>query len=127
MRTIITDRHVREWVDGYVKAWTTGDPKDIEALFTEDAESYEWPYETSWIGRAAIVEGWRSRAAWQAGGWTFDWSPLVVNGDTFAVRGLGVYQELGTFDNLWVVTLGDDGRCVVFRMWNNELTSSAAG
>ena len=32
-----------------------------------------------------------------------------------------MYEKLGTFDNLWVVTLDDDGRCVFFRMWNNEV------
>jgi hypothetical protein len=111
---------VRAWVEGYVKAWKTGDPGDIEAIFAEDAESYESPYETAWVGRAAIIEGWRARMGWQEGGWEFDWELLVINGDTFAVKGTGVYAELGTFENLWVVTLDGAGKCVVFRMWNNE-------
>ena len=117
----VTEQQVRDWVAGYVTAWTSGDPKDIEALFAEDAESYEWPYETAWVGRAAIVEGWQVRAPWQEGGWTFDWTPLVINGDTFAIKGTGVYTELGTFDNLWVVTLDGKGRATTFRMWNNEV------
>ncbi|GAA4596413.1 hypothetical protein GCM10023194_68570 [Planotetraspora phitsanulokensis] len=121
MAKVITEQQVEHWVDGYVKAWTTGDPEDIKALFAEDAESYEWPYETAWIGRQEIIDGWRARAPWQEGGWTFDWSLLVVNGDTFAIKGTGVYAKLGTFDNLWVVTLGDEGECTVFRMWNNEV------
>jgi len=121
MARTITEQQVREWVDGYVKAWTTGDPTDIEALFAEAAESYEWPYETAWVGREQIVAGWRERAPWQEGGWTFDWSLLVINGDTFAIKGTGVYAKLGTFDNLWVVTLDEDGKCIVFRMWNNEV------
>lgn len=117
----VTEQQVRKWVTRYVKAWTTGARKDIEALFTEDAESYEWPYETAWVGRREIVDGWQTRAPWQEGGWTFDWSLLVINGDTFAVKGTGVYAELGTFDNLWVVTLDGSGRCTTFRMWNNEV------
>jgi len=117
----ITEKQVRNWVDGYVKAWTSGDPKDLEAIFAEDAESYEWPYETVWAGRASIADGWRERAPWQEGGWTFDWTLLAINGDTFAVKGTGIYAALGTFDNLWVVTLGADGRAVSFRMWNNEV------
>jgi hypothetical protein len=117
----VTERRVQDWVAGYVKAWRSGEPSDIEAIFTEDAASHEWPYETAWLSRDEIVEGWQARAPWQAGGWTFDWDLLAINGDTFAVKGVGVYAELGSFDNLWVVTLADDGRCAVFRMWNNEI------
>jgi hypothetical protein len=28
---------VERWMDGYVHAWTTNDPGDIAALFTDDA------------------------------------------------------------------------------------------
>lgn len=115
-----TEQRVRTWVDKYVKAWTTADPKDITALFTKDAEYHEQPYETDWIGRDAIVEGWLGRQQWQEGGWAFEWDILMVTGDTAAIRGTGVYTKLGTFENLWVVTFAPNGRCAVFRMWNNE-------
>ena len=121
MAKTVTEQQARDWVNGYVKAWTTCDPKDISALFAKDAESHEWPYVTAWLGRQQIIDGWRERAQWQEGGWTFDWSLLAVSGDTFAIKGTGVYTKLGTFDNLWVVTLNDQHRCIVFRMWNNEI------
>jgi hypothetical protein len=108
------------WVQSYVHAWTTADPKDIKTLFAKDAQYHELPYETSWIGREAIVEGWLSRQPWQEGGWTFDSRVLMVTGDTAAVQGTGVYKELGTFENLWVITLDPHGKCTEFRMWNNE-------
>jgi SnoaL-like domain len=120
MTRTITEEQVRTWVGGYLKAWSTCDRGDIGALFTENADSHEWPYETAWVGRQQIIEGWQARAQWQEGGWSFDWSLLAVNGDTFAVKGTGVYAKLGTFDNLWVVTLDDTGGCAMFRMWNNE-------
>jgi uncharacterized protein (TIGR02246 family) len=116
-----TQLQVQAWVEKYVHAWTTADPGDIGSLFTEDAEFHEWPYETHWMGRDEIVEGWLSREPWQEGGWTFDWDILMVTGDTAAIRGRGVYTELGTFDNLWTVTLTADGKCSAFRMWNNEV------
>jgi len=72
-------------------------------------------------GRAEIVEGWLGRQPWQEGGWTFDWDILMITGDTAAVRGTGIYDKLGTFENLWVLTLDKSGRCTVFRMWNNEI------
>jgi hypothetical protein len=42
-----------------------------------------------------------------------------LSGDTAAIQGTGVYAELGTFDNLWTVTLDDDAS--MFRVWNNEV------
>jgi hypothetical protein len=115
-----TTEQLTGWVDRYVHAWRTADPADIAALFTPDAEYHERPYETAWIGREAIVKGWLSRQPWQEDGWTFDWVPLMITGDTAAIQGTGVYTEFGTFENLWVVTFADDGRCRNFRMWNNE-------
>jgi hypothetical protein len=116
-----TEEQVTAWVEGYVKAWQTTDPKDIAVIFANDAESYEWPYETEWIGLPAIIDGWSSRTDWQKDGWTFEWRLLHINGDTFAVQGVGHYVKLGNFDNLWVVTLNDDGKAAVLRMWNNEV------
>lgn len=116
-----TKEQVEAWVTSYVKAWKTSNPKEIAALFTKDAEYHEWPYETSWVGRDAIVEGWQGRDPWQEGGWTFEWSILAINGDTAAIEGTGVYTKLGTFANLWTVTFDKAGKCRVFRMWNNEV------
>ncbi|MCE7010412.1 nuclear transport factor 2 family protein [Kibdelosporangium philippinense] len=112
---------VEAWVDAYVHAWRTASPKDIKALFAPAAEYHEWPYVTDWIGRAEIVEGWLSRQKWQEGGWEFEWSILMINGDTAAIKGTGVYKELGTFLNLWTVTFDKRGKCLMFRMWNNEI------
>jgi hypothetical protein len=118
---VLSRQQVERWVGAYVHAWETYDTDDIATLFTADGEYHEWPYQTHWIGRDAIVEGWREREAWQEGGWTFEWSLLTINGDTAAVDGTGVYRSLGTFANLWVVTFGDAGTCSTFRMWNNEV------
>lgn len=118
---MVTKEQVEAWVARYVRAWETGAQKDIKALFAPNAEYHEWPYVTDWIGRDEIVQGWLSRQDWQAGGWDFEWSLLAINGDTAAVEGTGVYKELGTFANLWTVTFDQKGKCVMFRMWNNEV------
>lgn len=119
-----TTEQVENWVQRYVSAWTSYEDAAIAGLFSPDAEYHEWPYPTAWIGREAIVAGWNDRRAWQEGGWSFTWSLLTVNGDTAAIAGTGVYDELGTFANLWTITFADQGeRCAVFRMWNNEVVS----
>lgn len=116
-----TRQQVTSWVENYVHAWTTADPADIESLFAQDAEYHEWPYDTHWLGRGEIVKGWLERQPWQKGGWTFDWAILMITGDTAAIRGTGVYEKLGTFENLWTVTFTPEGTCRLFRMWNNEV------
>lgn len=118
----ITEQQVKDWVAGYVAAWRSGKRADIEALFATDAESYEWPYETAWVGRKAIVDGWRERAPWQEGGWSFEWR---LPAPAATLRGPGHRghrgTEQGAIGDLWVATLGGDGRAARFRTWNSEV------
>jgi ketosteroid isomerase-like protein len=117
----LTEQQIETWVAAYVHAWETYDPGEIAALFTPDGESHEWPYKTDWLGRDAIVEGWNERSDWQSGGWSFSWKILAINGDTAFVEGTGVYKELGSFANLWAITLDDErAACRFLYMWNNE-------
>ncbi|MFG2302449.1 nuclear transport factor 2 family protein [Actinacidiphila glaucinigra] len=118
---MITTQQVAAWLEAYVHAWATAAADDIEALFTPDAEYHELPYETSWVGRDRIVEGWLSRRNWQEGGWTFDWKILMVSRRHRRCSGDGRLQGVGDLRNLWVVTLDPYGRCSMFRMWNNEV------
>ncbi|MFI5846028.1 nuclear transport factor 2 family protein [Catenuloplanes sp. NPDC051500] len=119
----LTDDLVTAWITRYEHAWRTNDPADIVALFTADAEYHEEPYETHWIGRDAIVTGWRSRWGWQQGGWEFSSEITEISCDTVTITGVGVYAELGTFDNRWTVTFTGD-RCTRFHMVNTERDST---
>ena len=110
---------VDSWMQRYLTAWATNESAHIGDLFTEDAEYHEVGYDTDWIGRAEIVEGWQSRFEWQSGGWTFDWTLAAIVGDTAAITGTGHYAALGDFGNIWTVTFDGD-RCSMFRMWNGE-------
>ena len=116
----MTEADVTKFVDRYLRAWRSNDADDIRAIFTEDAEYHEEPYETHWIGREQIVQGWRSRWDWQKGGWTFEWTLREADANTAVVDGIGHYTELGDFDNLWTVTFADDGRVARFHMINRE-------
>ena len=105
---------------GYLKAWESNSAGDIAELFTEDAEYHESPYETEWIGRDEIVDGWRGRWNWQKGGWRFEWSLVSIEGQTVVVAGIGHYTQLGDFDNVWTISFDDQGRASRFEMVNNE-------
>ncbi|WP_164703067.1 nuclear transport factor 2 family protein [Modestobacter sp. KNN46-3] len=115
-----TTASITRWVEDYVTAWKSNARADIEDLFTDDAEYHESPFDTQWIGRDAIVEGWRSRWDWQSGGWEFEWSITAIDGWDVVITGIGRYAKLGDFDNLWTVTFDGSGRCRRFVMVNTE-------
>jgi len=115
-----TAESITSWVDGYLRAWTTNASNDIAALFTEEAEYHEAPYDTEWIGRDEIVEGWQSRWDWQQGGWNFEWSITSIDGAQVVITGVGHYTKLGNFDNVWTLTFDESGRCSRFEMLNTE-------
>ena len=122
MLTDLTKRQVEDWVGRYLTAWRSNDPKDIAAVFTNDADAHELPYETDSEGLGEIVALWQERSTWEGTGeWTFEWEEVAINGDTFVITGVGHYPALGDFSNLWVVTLNPDGKASTFRMWNNQV------
>lgn len=121
---VLAAEDVVAWTERYVRAWETNDPLDIAVLFTEDAEYHESPYETNWIGRDAIIEGWRSRWSWQQGGWSFRWQLDSLVGGTAVVSGVGSYTELGEFDNVWTITFRTPELCESFTMVNTERENS---
>jgi ketosteroid isomerase-like protein len=92
---------VERWVDGYVRAWSSNDPADIGALFTEEAEYRTAPWREPWSGREAIVAGWLARKD-EPGGWSFEREVLAVAGDLAFVRGRTGYPDEGeAYSNLW--------------------------
>lgn len=108
---------VERWVDGYERAWTTNDPEDIGALFTEDARYLTAPYREPWAGREAIVRGWLDRKDDQ-GEWSFERRVLAVHDDLAFVQGRTWYaDEERWYANLWVIRLTLDGRASEFTEW----------
>jgi ketosteroid isomerase-like protein len=104
------------WVRGYIAAWKSNDAKDIAALFTQDAIYSTGPFDEPWVGQQAILDGWIGIGD-QPGDWTFEYEVLAVDGDLGVMHGNTVYKESGTFSNIWLIRLTDDGRCKEFREW----------
>ena len=105
------------WVTGYVRAWESNDPKDIERLFAADGVYFTAPDREPWRGRDAIVAGWLQRKD-DPGDWTYRYEILGVAGGEGVgfVRGWTSYPGR-TYSNLWVVRLAPDGRCTEFTEW----------
>jgi hypothetical protein len=114
---------IRQWMEKYITAWTTNEPDDIRALFTEDAVYATRPYDPdAWRGHGQIVERWLT-AADEPDEWTFEWSPLGSDGDLHFVQGRTTYLgDRPSYENLWVVRLGPDGRASAFTEWFMERT-----
>jgi ketosteroid isomerase-like protein len=106
---------IRRWTDQYVRAWTTNEAADIEALFAEDATYYTAPFRKPWTGRQAIVDSWLKRKDEQ-GGWQFRYEVIGVAGRLGFVRGWTVYPDV-RYSNLWVIRLADGGPCEEFTEW----------
>lgn len=52
------EKDLDRWVQKYRKAWESNDPKDIAALWTDDAAWYRRPDEPAVVGQEAIVDAW---------------------------------------------------------------------
>jgi SnoaL-like domain len=114
---------IRQWMEKYLTAWTTNEPDDIRALFTEDAVYATRPYDPdAWRGHGQIVEHWLTEAD-EPEEWTFEWSPLGSDGDLHFVQGRTTYLgDRPSYENLWVVRLAPDGRAAAFTEWFMERT-----
>jgi uncharacterized protein (TIGR02246 family) len=114
----MTDQQqVRTWVDGYRRAWESNDPDEIRALYTDDAVSYDAPFEQPSTGVDAIVANWLENRD-QPGDTTFDVGRIDVLGDRAYVHAVTDYVHDGrVYDNLWVIDFASDGRARHFTEW----------
>jgi ketosteroid isomerase-like protein len=104
------------WMQGYLDAWSSNDPDEIRALFTEDALYFTEPYADPWRGRDGIVEGWLESAD-EPGSFTFDWTPVSITAEVSIVQGTTRYTDGPTYSNLWVIRFTDDGLAREFTEW----------
>ena len=106
------------WMEHYITAWTSNEPEDIRALFTEDAVYCTRPDDPeAWTGREQIVERWIAGQD-VPGDWTFEWKLLGVDGGRAFVQGRTDYRgDSRSYDNLWVIQLTGDGRATEFTEW----------
>jgi len=116
----VTDRaQVSRWLAGYESAWRAPGTQTLAGLFTGDASYLQSPYEQPVVGLAAIERMWDEQRAGPDEVFTLATDILAVDGVTAVVRaevhyGDPPHQE---YRDLWVIRLGDDGRCTRFEEW----------
>jgi len=112
-----SQEQVRQWVEGYRRAWESNDPDDIGRLFSERALYYTKPHNPPWRGRQGIVEGWLQIKD-EPGDTEFSWEPLAIAGDLAIVQGQTLYHDPPQrYSNLWVIRLDPTGQATEFTEW----------
>jgi ketosteroid isomerase-like protein len=116
----VTDRvMVRRWLAAYEAAWRTAETESLAGIFTDDASYLQSPYEEPVTGLDAIRLMWDEERAGPDEVFTMTTEIVAVDGFTVVVRaevryGDPVHQE---YRDLWIIRLGDDGRCSRFEEW----------
>jgi ketosteroid isomerase-like protein len=117
---MIDETRIRDWLAMYRHAWSTDDPGEIAALFSEDVRYFTAPYRPPLEGVEAVAAFWLGEQEAEIP-WSFEYQVLAQEGDLFVVRAVTTYPQGGSrdedpaqFHNLWLVTLGEDGRASEF-------------
>jgi ketosteroid isomerase-like protein len=116
----VTDRTtVSRWLAGYETAWRSPGTDGLAALFTADAVYIQSPYRDPVSGLAAISRMWDAERDGPDEVFTISAEIVAVDGPTAVVRAQVQYADPVSqeYRDLWVLRLGDDGRCSWFEEW----------
>jgi ketosteroid isomerase-like protein len=107
------------WIERYETAWRTPATSVLDDLFAEDATYSPAPFEEVITGRAAIADFWEAEREGPDEVFTLSTEVVAVEGDTGVARLEVTYGDPPArhYRDLWIVTLGPDGRCKAFEEW----------
>jgi ketosteroid isomerase-like protein len=112
----MTEHDVQRWLDAYVSAWSSYDPAEIAALFTDDASYRYDPFGEPLVGGAAIAADWQAdRDA--PGSWEAEYQPFAVEGHRAVAVGETRYTNGKRYANVYLLEFVADGRCRSFTEW----------
>ncbi len=111
---------LESWMDRYVAAWTSNNPDQISALFTEDAVYDPQTADGEIHGIEQIIDWWLDIDD-RPDNWDFEWLPLVESDDLAVVVGNTKYLDPeANYRNLFVIRFDDSGLCRDFTEWYIE-------
>ena len=116
----MTDRAmVRRWLAAYEAAWRAPGTRGLAEVFTDDASYRQSPYQEPVVGLDAIRRMWDDERDGPDEIFTIAADILAVDGPTAVVRAEVHYGDplRQEYRDLWIMQLGDDGRCNAFEEW----------
>lgn len=107
------------WIESYERAWRTAGTDDLARLFTPDATYRAGPFDDVAVGLGAIAAFWETEREGPDEAFTLGWAPVAIEGRVGVARVEVVYEgpPVQVYRDLWIVTLGADGRCSAFEEW----------
>lgn len=116
----MTDRvALAAWIERYELAWRAPGTGSLGELFAPDASYLPAPFEEPIVGLAAIAAFWDEEREGPDEAFTLISEVVAVEGGTGVARVEVAYGHPPTrrYRDLWIVTLGADGRCSAFEEW----------
>lgn len=106
------------WLDRYVEAWKTYDPRQIGSLFSADAEYRYHPQDEPLKGRDAIVANWLENKD-DPGTYDAKYEPAAIDGDTYIAKGWSRYfnpdgTQRDDYSNIYICRFNEAGECADF-------------
>jgi hypothetical protein len=109
---------ISDWLARYEAAWRAPGTGGLAGIFTEGVTYRQSPYEDPVAGLAAVGRMWDTEREGPDESFTLATEILAVDGPTAVVRAEVHYAEPEQeYRDLWVMRLGDDGRCDWFEEW----------
>jgi len=104
------------WLREYERVWRADAAPELATLFAPDATYRTAPFAEPYRGRDAIAAMWPED---DGAAFTVGFEIVAVEGDVGVVRADVRYTEPRPqrFLDLWIVTLGRDGRATAFEEW----------
>jgi len=126
----------KDWLDRYVAAWVSYDPKAIGDLFTDDVSYRYHPSDEPTVGRDAVVASWLGETTAQEvstrdapGTYEAAYAPVAIEDDVVVAIGTSTYYTApggpvdATYDNCFLMRFDESGRCSDFTEYYVKRTS----
>jgi ketosteroid isomerase-like protein len=117
----------KEWLDRYVAAWISYDPKAIGDLFADDVSYRYHPSDEPTVGRDAVVASWLGESTAQEvstrdvpGTYEAAYAPVAIEDDVVVAIGTSTYYTApggpvdAIYDNCFLMRFDESGRCSDF-------------
>ena len=112
---------VSDWLGRYVAAWKSGERREIEALFGNDARYRYHSYDEPLVGQAAIADSWLDDPD-EPGTFDASYECFAADGNAAVAIGTSTYFKADgdvdrVYDNVFVLCFETGGRCSEFTEW----------